>query len=128
MAVRSRTKADLVIQELKYATGNEPIFLELDLSSFVSINPIESLCLDQLVNFGGSDPCEDFLFKDWSDKIGSKGVYLQTFIKACEGCWPVALKWDSYARIAANPAAPAIADPGVRKGYFMPKQSWNWPS
>ena len=37
IAGRSKTKADLVIRELKEATGNEPLFHELDLASIAAV-------------------------------------------------------------------------------------------
>lgn len=38
MASRSREKAEKAIDELKKETGNEAIFLELDLTSYTSIH------------------------------------------------------------------------------------------
>lgn len=37
IASRSKTKADAAIQELKEATGHEPLFLQLDLASLASV-------------------------------------------------------------------------------------------
>ncbi len=37
IASRSKVKADAAIQELKEATGHEPLFLQLDLASLASV-------------------------------------------------------------------------------------------
>lgn len=59
---------------------------------FVTIDPVHALCLDEFVDFCGSNACEKFLFIERHEQffIYVRAERRRTFINGWDGCWPVA--------------------------------------